>query len=1041
MYLSCHSYYSLRYGTIAIENLVEEAVRAYAASARSTRRIITTHVAPTMALTDINNSTGILDFVAACREKGIKPIAGIEFRKEDRLLYTGLARNNEGFRELNKFLSHHNINNLPLPDRAPEMENVFVIYPFQGGEIAKMRNCENIYKPGVTCQSSIVNGSAELRFAPVRQSYIGMRPSELNPLMLSRHRDLIPRMVLMAPVTFRNRQEYELHRNFRAVDHNVLLSRLEPYQVAASDEIMLPVDELLEICRDFPGIVHNTEKLMDSCSIDFDFKASKNKKTFTGDRYDDLILLEKLALDGVQYRYGKGHGEAMRRVRHELGIIDRMEFSSYFLIAWDIIRYSMSRGFYHVGRGSGANSIVAYCLRITDVDPIELDLYFERFINPKRTSPPDFDIDYSWKERDDVLDYIFKRYGHEHTALLGAMSTFRDKSIYRELGKVHGLPKGEIDAFLKHPEEAINSNHIIRKISELGEMMADFPNIRSIHAGGVLISEEPITCYTALDMPPKGFPTTQFDMYVAEDAGFEKLDILSQRGIGHIYEAAEIVKRNQGISVDVHNVKAFKEDEKVKEQLRNARTIGCFYVESPAMRGLLKKLHCDNYRTLVAASSIIRPGVARSGMMKEYIQRFHNPGKFKYLHPVMEEQLKETFGVMVYQEDVLKICHHFAGLDLADADVIRRAMSGKYRSKKELQRIIDKFFENCRNAGYPEEVTKEVWRQIESFAGYSFSKAHSASYAVESYQSLYLKAHYPLEFITGVINNFGGFYSSWVYFNEAKISGANLHVPCINNSEYKTSIRGKDIYLGFIHVAGLEATVGKAIYDSLLTTHDSPKTDRPYSDLEDFIGRVPVTLDQLILLIRVGAFRFTGKPKATLLWEAHMLIGKNGEIANCKAITDTRKNEQLSIINSVEAKRFDLPVLEQNLLSDVYDEIELLGFPITNTYFDLLHTKFRGDILSHEMSSCVGKTVRMLGLLVTIKYVRTVKREWMHFGTFIDVNGRFFDTVHFPKAVTEYPFRGDGIYLVRGKIVEEFGFPSLNVDKMAKMPLKADPRG
>ena len=849
--------------------------------------------------------------------------------------------------------------------------------------------------------------------------------------MLARHRELIPRMVLMAPVTFRNGQEYELHRNFRAVDHNVLLSRLEPHQIAASDEIMLPADELLEICRDFPEIINNTNKLMAACSIDFDFKACKNKKTFTGSCYDDLILLEKLAMDGLEYRYGKDHEEAMRRIRHELDIIDRMKFSSYFLITWDIIRYSMSRGFYHVGRGSGANSIVAYCLRITDVDPIELDLYFERFINPKRTSPPDFDIDYSWKERDEVLDYIFKRYGRKHTALLGAMSTFRDKSIYRELGKVHGLPKGEIDAFLKHPEDAINKNHIIRKINELGEMMADFPNIRSIHAGGVLVSEEPITCYTALDMPPKGFPTTQFDMYVAEDIGFEKLDILSQRGIGHIYEAAELVKKNQGISVDVHHVRAFKEDEKVKEMLRNGRTIGCFYVESPAMRGLLKKLQCENYRTLVAASSIIRPGVARSGMMKEYIFRFHNPDKFKYLHPVMEEQLKETYGVMVYQEDVLKICHHFAGLDLADADVIRRAMSGKYRSKKELQRIIDKFFENCRTSGYPEEVTKEVWRQIESFAGYSFSKAHSASYAVESYQSLYLKAHYPLEFITGVINNFGGFYSSWVYFNEAKISGANLHVPCVNRSEYKTCIRGKDIFLGFIHVAGLEATVGKTIYP-----------ERPYASLEDFIQRVPVTLDQLIILIRVGAFRFTGKPKASLLWEAHMLLGNDQKSTDRHASRVTcHVSQKCPLLFPTTVKRFELPVLEQNLLSEVYDEIELLGFPITHTYFDLLGTKFRGDILAHDMGTHVGKTIRMLGLLVTIKYVRTIKREWMHFGTFIDANGHFFDTVHFPKAVTQYPFRGDGIYLVKGKIVEEFGFPSMNVEKMAKMPLQSDPRG
>jgi DNA polymerase-3 subunit alpha len=1004
MFLNSHTYFSLRYGTLSVERLTDQAVASGV---------------DVLALTDINNSTGIMDFVAACRERSIQPIAGIEFRREDKLMYIGLARNNQGFRELNEFLSHHNLRHLPLPDQPPASENIFWIHPFHHLTISPFHH--------LTISSS--------------HHFLGIRSSELNPVTLSRHRHLIPHMVLMEPVTFGNEREYELHRNFRAVDHNVLLSRLEPQQVAAPDEIMRPRTELMELCRDFPEILKNTEVLASHCGIEFDFKVCKNKRTFTGHPYDDRILLEKLALDGLKYRYVAGNTEALRRVRHELDIIDKMGFAAYFLIAWDIVRYSMSRGFYHVGRGSGANSIVAYCLRITDVDPIELDLYFERFINPKRTSPPDFDIDYSWKERDEVLDYIFKRYGHEHTALLGAMSTFRDKSIYRELGKVHGLPKGEIDAYLKNPDEAIHRNHVIRKINDLGEMMADFPNLRSIHAGGVLISEEPITCYTALDMPPKGFPTTQFDMYVAEDIGFEKLDILSQRGIGHIYETAEIVKRNRGISIDVHNVSAFKQDAKVKEQLRNARTIGCFYVESPAMRGLLKKLRCDNYRTLVAASSIIRPGVARSGMMKEYIFRFHNPDKFTYLHPVMEQQLKETYGVMVYQEDVLKICHHFAGLDLSDADVIRRAMSGKYRSKKELQRIIDKFFDNCRKSGYPEETTKEVWRQIESFAGYSFSKAHSASYAVESYQSLYLKAHYPLEFITGVINNFGGFYSTWVYFNEAKVSGATLHPPCINRSEYKTIIRGSDIYLGFIHVANLESELGKSIVSCRIVRDESELNGQeiPYRDLEDFTKRVTVPLEQLILLIRSGAFRFTGKPKATLLWEAHMLVG-HGEAAKGR-IRAAPPGLAGGALFPVAVKKFELPVLEQTLVADVYDEIELLGFPVTHTYFDLLQTRFRGDIPAHEMESRVGNRLRMMGLLVTIKYVRTVKKEWMHFGTFIDVNGRFFDTVHFPQAVNQYPFKGDGVYLIKGKIVSEFGFPSLEVEKMAKMPLQPDPRG
>jgi len=1053
MHLNCHSYYSLRYGTLSIEKLVEQAA---------------TYGIPAMALTDINNSTGIMDFVAVCKAKGVKPIAGIEFRRGDQLLYIGLAKNNEGFRELNEFLSHHTLRNLPLPDKTPELENVVVVYPFQSAvrslqfsiqssEMAKWRNSE-ISLPRYLATS-------------LPDTLIGLRTSDVNPIILSRNRHLLDRMVIMAPVTVADRATWELHRNLRAIDHNILLSRLEPQQLASAEEVMKPLDELLEPFREYPEIIRNTEKLMEECSIDFDFRECKNKRTFTGDVYDDQILLEKLAFDGLEYRYGKINMEARNRICHEIDIICKMGFAAYFLIAWDVIRYSMSRGFYHVGRGSGANSIVAYCLKITNVDPIELDLYFERFINPKRTSPPDFDIDYSWKERDEVLDYIFKRYGHEHTALLGAMSTFKGKSIYRELGKVHGLPKGEIDAFLKHPEEIINRNNIIEKISRIGEMMTDFPNIRSIHAGGVLISEEPITCYTALDLPPKGFPTTQWDMYVAEDIGFEKLDILSQRGIGHIYETAGIVKRNRNISVDVHNVGAFKKDPKVRELLQSARTIGCFYVESPAMRGLLKKLRCDDYRTLVAASSIIRPGVARSGMMKEYIYRFHHPDKFKYLHPVMEEQLQETYGVMVYQEDVLKICHHFAGLDLSESDVIRRAMSGKYRSKKELQRIIDKFFANCKEAGYPEKITKEVWRQIESFAGYSFSKAHSASYAVESYQSLYLKAHFPLEFMVGVINNFGGFYPSWVYMNEAKNRGATMHLPCVNNGDYKTCLRGeKDIYVGFIHVANLEYQLGKAISEERKTWDVGRRTwhEEPYTSLEGFIRRIPVTLEQIIILIRVGAFRFTGKPKASLLWEAHMLLGKgqstvhspqfavqNGEIAksrNSEIDQSTIDNRQpkiqsstvnRSIVNSLfetPSKKFELPILWQSQLEEIYDEIELLGWPVTHTWFDLLETNFRGEIMATEMSDNIRKKVRMLGLLVTIKYVRTVKKEWMHFGTFIDVHGEFFDTVHFPKAVNQYPFRGDGIYLILGKIVEEFGFPSLEVEKMAKMPVKADPR-
>ena len=731
----------------------------------------------------------------------------------------------------------------------------------------------------------------------------------------------------------------------------MVFSKLSSKQFAGHDERMAPEARLREVFKNYPAVIHTTEQLLEQCSIDFDFKAGKNKKTFSQSRYDDKQLLEKLAMDGMCYRYGRNNPEAVQRVQHELEIIDQLGFSAYFLIAWDIIRYSMSRGFYQVGRGSGANSIVAYCLMITDVDPISLNLYFERFLNPRRSSPPDFDIDYSWKDRGQVQDYIFRRYGRDHTALLGATSTFRDKSIIRELGKVFGLPKVEIELLLNDPGNDCNKNDVSILITTLGQQMIDFPNLRTIHAGGILISEEPLTCYTALDLPPKGFPTTQWDMYIAEDMGFEKLDILSQRGIGHIREAVEIIRENRGDEVDVHRVQDFFHDEKVKQQLSEGETNGCFYIESPAMRGLLKKLECHDYITLVAASSIIRPGVARSGMMREYIRRFHNPDDFEYIHPVLKEQLEETY---------------------------------------------------------------------ESFAGYSFSKAHSASYAVESFQSLFLKAHYPLEFQVAVINNFGGFFHPWVYFNEAQRQGGKIERPCVNNSRKYTRIVGRTIYMGFVHIQNLD----KLTVDLVETERNGRGEFRSFID---FMERVPVTKEQLIVLIRVGALRFCGKAKSTLLWEAHLHLKR--PVLNAASPS----------IFAVPLREFVLPVLEHSWLEDAYDEIELLGFPVSVDNFDLLKTSFRGDVRARQLPERVGMKVRIVGRLVTIKYVHTSKGEIMHFGCFVDHTGEFFDTVHFPGSLKEYPFQGYGIYLLLGKIVEEFGFPSIEVEKMARLPYHPKP--
>ena len=974
MYVNVRSYYSLCFGTVSIENLVEQACRMNISA---------------LALTDINNTAGIIDFVFECKKYGIKPVAGCEFRNGDELLYIAIARNNEGFREINETLTQHNVSKTPYNIDAPQWNDVIVIYPFGKRKLSQL--CDN--------------------------EYIGVRLSQVSRLLMSDLRNHQEKLVIAQPVTFLDQNSFEVHKNLRAIDKNKLISRLENH--ASADEMLLPPEKLRAAYALFPEMIKTTETIVNQCGIDFDFETPKNKKCFTESVYDDMEMLRKMAFDGMRYRYGERDKEAYRRIEKELEIIEKMGFASYFLIAADMVRYSMSQGIYHVGRGSGANSIVAYCLRITNVDPIGLDLYFERFLNPKRSSPPDFDIDYSWKDRDKVIEYMFRRYPERQVALLGATVTFRDNSVLHELAKVHGIPKND---------------PLPRSVFDLAQQILDFPNVRSIHAGGILITEEPITYYSALDMPPKGFLTTQWDMYVAERLRVEKLDVLSQRGIGHIKDAVEIIRKNRGVNIDIHRVEDFKNDERVKKLLRDAETNGCFYIESPAMRGLLRKLRCDDYKTLVAASSIIRPGVAKSGMMRQYIQRFHDPQHIDYLHPVLKHLLEETYGVMVYQEDVLKVCHHFAGLDLSDADVLRRMMNHKSRRKDEMLELTKKFFDNCKSRGYPDKVTNEVWRQIESFAGYSFSKAHSASYAVESFQSLFLKAYFPLEFQVAVINNFGGFYPTWVYFNELRRQGGVIHLPCVNMSENLTTLHGNVAYIGFVHLQGLEAELAQNIVNERLT-------NGKYKNLSDFMERLRPKMEQMVILIRSGAFAFTGKSKPTLLWEAHAYNGKMTSYRNkFHGMRGLVQETQFRFVNNgfgVQVTDYQLPSLQSQPLEDAYDEIELFGFPVTMTWFDMLKTRFRGEVFAKNMLQNVGKQYRMLGKLVSLKYVKTSKGELMHFANFLDANGDVFDATVFPNTLKIYPFQGDGMYLILGKIVEEFGHPSIEVQKMAKMEIQA----
>lgn len=984
MFLNCHSYYSLRYGTLKISDLL---------------RLGQENGTTSMVLTDINSTSASLEFVRIAPDYSIKPILGVDFRNGAQQQFIMLAENNEGFQNINKYLSEFlhqrkSAENLEIPSKAQQIPNTFVIYPYASFK-------------GETL---------------LENEFIGIKIEDLNRFKFSQWKNKQEKLVVLQTVTFQNKKGFNTHRLLRAIDNNTLLSKLPSSEQSSENDVFISEEKLKKAFEEFSQLIKNTEALLKRCNISFDFskETTCNQKSYTVNEELDFRLLKKLAYAGINYRYKRPGDHVMIRIEKELGIIKEKGFVSYFLINWKILKYARSKGYFYVGRGSGANSIIAYLLRITDVDPVELDLYFERFINLYRKNPPDFDIDFSWQDRDDITDFIFKTF--KNTALIAVYNTFKFKASVRELGKVFGLPKEEIDKLSTQDCDLKALDKMSQLVLTYSQYIQGLPNYLGIHAGGILISEKPIHHYIATFMPPKGYATTQFDMVIAEDIGLYKFDILSQRGLGKIKDAVEIVKYNHPEipSLDIHDIKGFKKDEKIKTLLRNAQAIGCFYVESPAMRMLLRKLQVDDYLGLVAASSVIRPGVAKSGMMREYILRYRYPEKRKEAHPVLLDIMPETYGVMVYQEDVIKVAHHFGGLNLSEADMLRRGMSGKFRSREEFQKVKDQFFENCKNSGKNEVLTADVWRQIESFAGYAFAKGHSASYAVESYQSLFLKAYFPLEYMVATLNNGGGFYSVELYVHEARMHGGNILQPCINRGYGKTIIDGKDIYIGFGFLQSLESK----LIDKVIIERNKNGT---FESLDNFLERVSIGMEQVTILIKINAFRFTGRNKRELLWEAYMKINKVSFVENVYTLFKQKKID------------YKTPSLPHTVLEDAFDELELLGFPLCSP-FDLLTNSSDNRLRATHLPQLKGKTVSIEAYLITIKKTRTSRGDYMYFGNFLDRAGDFVDTVHFPPVANKYRFNGKGIYSITGKVIEEFDCINIEVIKMERLAIIQDPR-
>jgi len=979
--LNSHSYYSLRYGILTVENVIEFAVQ---------------NESEVVALTEINSTTTLHDFLRLSKKNNIRPLWGIDFRNDAKQLFVAYAQNTAGVNELGTFLSEHLHQKKDFETRAPQWKHCVTIYPF-----------ENFKK-----------NSFDLN----EEEYLGVTSADLPIFERSEWKSQREKVLAFQTSTFQSQRHFNMHQLLRCIENNILLSRLQPTDQGKRKDVFLSEKELQSEFEGAPDLLDKSKAFAQqwSWNEEVNHAVSKNQNTFTGSLEEDMSLLRQLTQEGLAYRYGNepnNHSVIEERIQKELEIIEQKNFVSYFLINWDITQFARDRGYYYVGRGSGANSVIAYLLRITDVDPIELDLYFERFINLYRQNPPDFDIDFSWTDREEITEYIFERY--QNVALLGAYNTFQYKAVVRELGKVFGLPVEEIELLSsgKFNPNTLDKNQ--QNVMRYASFLQDFPNSLSIHSCGILISNEPIHNYTATFLPPKGHPTVMFDMVVAEDIGLHKFDILSQRGLAKIKEAVQLVKERYPLrEIDLHQVAPLKQDERIKDLLRNAKAIGCFYVESPAMRMLLTKLQVDDYLGLVAASSVIRPGVSSSGMMKEFIHRHRDPKARERAHPQLLAIMPETYGVMVYQEDVIKVGHYFGGLTLAEADVLRRGMSGKFRGREEFERTKESFFEKAISKGNAFSDVAEIWRQVESFAGYAFAKGHSASYAVESYQSLFLKAYYPIEYMTATLNHFGGFYDTEIYVLEAMNHGAKISAPCIWESDATCVLHGKEIILGFGLVKSLEAnTIARIL---------KLRQSEGIRSIAQLMDQAHVSVEQMSLLIRIGACRKFNKPKKDLLWETHFHGNPD-------------KSEMGPSLFEEPEKNLTLPKFQDDWLESAFDEMELIGFPLCSP-FDLASEELTITEVAAQLPFHLNKKISAVGYLVNVKKTRTSKGELMGFGTFLDKDLQFFDTVHFPNSSSFGNFRGRGIYKITGTVLEEFGAYSIECTELEKIPYKKDPR-
>lgn len=979
------------------------------------------HGLPSVALTDTGNLHGAVEFFQAAKERGVKPLLGCELRVNDQPLLLHVE-SSDGYRNLCRLLSRH----------AERLSNA-------SDEASVANQQRRSYTRGEF--EGLTGG---LIAAGVDDSLGDLFPGCFYHLAASL-KDASRFPIVAAPAihyaTAEDRKKYDILQSIRTL---TLLRQKHPEKRSNGQLHFRNPAEMANSCQQHPDWLERTREIADRCSFELPLGKPQFPAFVTPDGSKPGDFLKRLALEGLFQRYGARASKFHPQLAEELAIINEVGYEDYFLITRDFLQTCRQRGIDWITRGSAADSLVCYCLGISSVCPIRFDLYFQRFLNKERMAMhklPDIDIDFAHDEKDRVVELIFEKYGPEHCAVVGGFSTFQARSAFAEVAKVLGVAEREVrkftdhfpwsfggwnsdtrtpsggDALVARLRESVENRDLpldeepYRTALQMAAFLDGAPRYPKMHPCGLVLSRQPMRELTPTFIANKGCPATHFDMDAVEAVGLVKMDILAQGGLAAMRDVKAMLDQ-RGITLDLDHCVARNKfdgrllignpeaeepwgDPAVWRMIASGHARAVHHIESPAMTSLCRMCQVHEIDGLIAIVSVIRPGAANEGKKLAFTRRYQGFETTVYPHPSLEPCLRSTYGLVVYEEHILQICDHFAGLSPGRSDTLRRALNKQKRAV--IEQIRGEFFASARARGHAEEKIAEVWKLAADFAGYAFCKAHSTAYGIEAYQSAWLKHYFPAEFMAAVLTNGKGFYDPLVYVLECHRLGLTLLPPTVNEPGPAFATRDGAIRVPLTRMKGLTQRTLNALLEA--------RKQGPFASMSDFFHRVAPDREEWEAMIRTGAFDEFGEPRTRQFWQAQHLLKTFG------AVNQSGQGWLIPPPGLEPLPR--VPLNEPTPLERLECETELFGFAISGHPLDLFpNIAWETYCPVSRLGEFIGETVITCGIVVEQRIHHQTTGEPMKFLSLADRTG-IVETELFAQTYQRY-----GLATVRYPVLE-----------------------